>query len=200
MLASGLTTADGGVADYDGIAVGPALVYFPSDGSLLSCTKTGCSNSPSVLGGYADDLAADSTTLYGTDGDNIFACPLGNCTSAARVTLVDGLGDSDSIAVDKVNAYFSYDGAVGSCPLTGCASPTVLADHQVAPDDIATDGVNVYWTDTSDNMVRRCAIGGCGDSPTLIASGQSQPKGIALDDKAVYFTQLSGDAIVRVAK
>jgi hypothetical protein len=200
VLVSGLTTADGGPADYDGIAIGPSLVYFPNDGALRSCAKGGCSNSPTTLGGYADDLASDTNNLYGTNGDNVFMCPLGDCTNGSRVTLVSGLGGSDSIALDKVNAYFSYTTAVGSCPLTGCAKPTVLADNQLDPDDIATDGINVYWTDNTADTVLRCAVGGCDDKPTTLAQNQNQPKGIALDDKAVYWTQVSGNAIVRLAK
>ncbi|MGH7328881.1 MAG: hypothetical protein ACREJX_11085, partial [Polyangiaceae bacterium] len=200
VLVSGLTTADGGPVDYDGIAVGPALVYFASGGSLLACAKTGCSNSPSTLSGYADDLTTDSNNLYGTDGDDVFACPLGNCTDMTSVHLVSGLGDSDSIAVDKVNVYFTYAAAVGSCPLSGCAAPTVLADNQLGPDDIATDGVNVYWTDGTAGTVLRCAVGGCDDTPTTLAQNQDTPKGIAVDDTAVYWTTVDGDTIVRIAK
>ena len=200
-LVSGMTTADGGALDYDGIAVGPSLIYFPLGGSLRGCTKTGCGNSPSTLTvANADDLTSDANNLYGADGDDIFACPLGNCSDATRVQLVSNVSGSESVAVDTINVYFSYGGAVGSCPLTGCATPTVLADNQTGPDDVATDGVNVYWTDNSADVVLRCAVGGCADKPTVLAKDQHAPKGIALDANAVYWTQVSGDAIVRLAK
>jgi streptogramin lyase len=102
--------------------------------------------------------------------------------------------------VDATNVYFTYDGTVGSCPISGCSAPTVPADNLKDPNDIATDGITVYWTDQTDDTVLRCAVSGCNDAPTVIATNQNSPKGIAVDDTAVYWTQLSGDAIIRLAK
>ena len=200
-LVSGITAADGGVASNDGVAVGGGLVFFPINGSLLGCAIGGCGNSPTtVTSASADDLTTDSTNLYGTSGSTVFKCPLAGCSNVTRTSLVTGLSGGEGIAVDGTNVYFAYTGAVGSCPLTGCSTPTVLAANQTDPNDITSDGVNVYWTDATDNLVLRCSVSGCNGTPTIIAQNQAQPKGIGLDAKAVYWTQVTGDAIVRLAK
>ncbi len=201
VLVSGKVASDGGALDYDGIAVGPSLVYFPLGGSFQACAIAGCSNAPTTLtSAGADDLTADGTNVYGTSGGNVFKCPLAGCTGSTRVNLVTGLGSAESVAADQKNVYFTYTASVGSCPLAGCVAPTVLVTGQANPNDIVTDGVNVYWTDPGADTVSRCGVSGCNGTPTVLATSQSQPKGIAVDSTYVYWGQVSGDKIMRVVK
>ncbi len=80
----------------------------------------------------------------------------------------------------------------------------MLAASQSNPFFIATDGINVYWTNVgngpptaNDGTVMKCAVGGCGGAPTTIASAQSGPSGIAVDGTSVYWADYSGNAIMK---
>jgi hypothetical protein len=81
------------------------------------------------------------------------------------------------------NAYM--DARVLAVPITG-GTPTVLADHILTPNFLTSDGVNVYWTDTT-GQVSRCAVSGCNDTPSVVASLQAGLAGLVADGTNVYF-------------
>ena len=97
-------------------------------------------------------------------------------------------------------------GMILACAKSGCgATPTVLAGGLDAPIAIATDGINVYWTEvgpdylaggpvTGTGLVRKCAVTGCGNAPTDVATGLTSPGAIALDDANVYWTEMGTTA------
>src|SRR5262249_46578376 len=72
------------------------------------------------------------------------------------------------------------------------------------PDEIVSDGVNVYWTewvppamscDTGSNgRVVTCPVSDCAGGYRVLASGQYQPRGIAVDAKAVYWADFGSAA------
>jgi sugar lactone lactonase YvrE len=73
----------------------------------------------------------------------------------------------------------------GVAPLDGGAVATI-ASGQLTPRFLASDGVNVFWTDTTaGNVLQMNPDGG---EPIALASGQANPNGIATDGTNVYFT------------
>jgi hypothetical protein len=79
-------------------------------------------------------------------------------------------------------------GTVMKCAVGGCGgAPTLLANNQLQPYAIATDGINVYWT-TGVGNIMRCPVGGCGNAPVIIAHAQGNIGGVAVDATSVYWT------------
>jgi hypothetical protein len=85
-------------------------------------------------------------------------------------------------------------------------APVVLADNQVNPYGIATDGVWVYWTDLGDwidtsdpvGMVMKVPVGG--GTPTTLAASQARPALIAVDATSVYWTNEGTTSLGSVMK
>jgi len=74
-----------------------------------------------------------------------------------------------------------------------------LARHGLSsPEDIAVDGLNVYWTDIGTGTVASVPVGG--GTATPLAEGQSSPRRLALDDDYVYWTNELGAAVMRAPK
>jgi len=67
------------------------------------------------------------------------------------------------------------------------------------PGAIAVDATNVYWTNTTEGTVVKCAVAGCGGAPTILASGQSGLGAIATDGTSVYWTNGSDGTVMRCA-
>jgi hypothetical protein len=62
--------------------------------------------------------------------------------------------------------------------------PVAIATNQNAPNGLAVDANNVYWTTSDGNVVKAPIAGG---GPTVLASGQMFPWGIAVDATTVYW-------------
>jgi hypothetical protein len=203
-----------------GLAVFEGTFYWTEfTADLFVCSLAGCGSSQPTLwaAGYtpaALGVAVDASGVYwiAQAPDTLFTCPQGGCGGSPTVLMAGSnvVADSRQLALDADNVYFT-DGNPGigmilACPKSGCgANPTVLASGLDAPVAIATDGINVYWTETGSNftaagpvtgagLVRKCAVGGCGNSPTTLASGLDDPGGIALDDTDVYWTEAGAGA------
>ena len=198
------------------------FVYFNG----LECPSSGCgagANASKAGGGDrqtmgpADLYWAPSTETAGTTA--IMTCPLSGCAGTPRV-VVDQLADIDVLAADAINVYWIEHGGsvpppkgrILMCPVSGCASPVVVATDQPYPTSIATDGVNVYWTNlgtlrfsgfdggpAQPGGVMSCPVGGCGSGPTVAAESPAGAFSIALDAKSFYWIESRG-AIMRSAK
>ena len=205
-----------GAQGAEGLAVFQGTFYWTRfSAELYACPTAGCGSSKATLwsAGYSPcdvGVAVDASGIYWVANapDTLFSCPLGGC-GGAPTTLMAGspdVADLQQVALDANNVYFTDGnplelGMILACAKSGCGStPTVLASGLDAPIAIATDGINVYWTETGPNfvagapvtgvgLVRKCAVGGCGNAPTTVATGLTSPGALALDDANVYWTE-----------
>ena len=103
----------------------------------------------------------------------------------------------------------STDCAVGSCaagacvdnsPGVACQSTSVTRSPVTpnAPFDLASDGTNIYWTDTGDQAVESATLAGA--SQTFIVTGRPGLTGLAVDDSFIYFTDALQNTVSRVPK
>jgi hypothetical protein len=80
--------------------------------------------------------------------------------------------------------------------LGGCVPRTSLwLAGGVAPEDIAVDSANVYWTDLGDGSVRK--ISKAGGNAVVLAQSQQGPRRIAVQGAYVYWSNNLGGAIMR---
>ena len=200
----------------EGLAVFQGTFYWTKfSAELYACPTAGCGSSAAALwsAGYSPcdvGVAVDASGIYWVADapDTLFSCPLGGCGGAPTALMAGSadVADVRQVALDANNVYFTDGnplelGMILACAKSGCGSaPTVLARGLDAPIAIATDGINVYWTETGPNvaagasvtgvgLVRKCAVGGCGNAPTSVATGLTSPGAIALDDANVYWTE-----------
>jgi hypothetical protein len=199
-----------------GLAVFQQNFYWTEfSAELYACPIAGCGSSEATLwsAGFSPcdvGVAVDASGIYwvAQAPNTLFSCPLGGCAGAptALMAASPDVADVQQVALDANNVYFTDGnpielGMILACAKSGCGTtPTVLASGLDAPVAIATDGINVYWTETGPDfvggtsvagvgLVRKCAVGGCGNAPTNVATGLTSPGAIALDDANVYWTE-----------
>jgi hypothetical protein len=200
------------------VADGSLYVIPPYSCQLEACLTSGCATPPNLL--WSNDsgttltagqaVAADARDVYWTTMSMVMRCARGGCNGdptilVSRADVVWGLGP---IALDTSNVYFGHDnsyesgqrrdGEILACAKTGCAgSPRLVGPSPEGPSSLATDGINVYWTErdtslsygtTNDGLLRKCPVAGCGDGPTTMASGFGRPSTVAVDGDYVYWT------------
>ena len=81
------------------------------------------------------------------------------------------------------------------CAIGGCGgTPSAVASDAGTLDRIATDGLQVFFTDSTwlDGRLLACPVGGCIGAPTVLLSGLTYPSGIALDKATVYLSESPG--------
>jgi hypothetical protein len=148
-------------------------VYWSNaDGKIMRCSKTGCGGAPTNIKSTGQDvplqMVLDTNSIY------------------YFVWIAGSTGTT---------------GEIFSCAKSGCGdNPTVIASGLYYPAGLATDGISLYWTELSNagvsgqeqagsGLVRKCAVGGCGNSPATLASGLTFPRGIAVDDQYVFWVE-----------
>src|SRR5262249_57274193 len=89
--------------------------------------------------------------------------------------------DPASFASDSRNCGVCNHDCRGTTCDRGLCQTILLASGQ-APEAMAVDTTNVYWTG-----VMKCAIGGCNQTPTPV-SGTTGGVGVAVDPTPVFLT------------
>ncbi len=192
------------------IALDATRVYFTTSDAVLSIPLDGV-----VDGGAPTTLASaqGQSAGLGLEGKNIYWLQSAGhadvrtvSVSGGKVTTLTSKGgcltlsgscNGLGLTTDSKNVYWSSSvggsypvGSVFGMTLAGGTADELDTDQGVAA-DLASDGMNVYWTNYAPvgsgpaNSVVKAAVGG-GTQSTL-ATGQPQPRGIAVDATSVYW-------------
>jgi hypothetical protein len=143
---------------------------------------------------YWADTPFESTALH---SGFILSIPK---TGGEPVTLATGGEPYGLLVWDGLLYWTDLGGEILSVPVGGGA-PVTLSSSQTAPAAIATDGVNLYWTNVGNptslaGSIVRMTIGG-GQPVTLVSDGVT-PLGIAVDSTSVYWTDDGAGTIMRL--
>jgi hypothetical protein len=164
---------------------------------------------PSVDGPYA--VAVENGNVYFTTLFlTIFEwCGGSDCPLGTLNQLTSCQEGPRGIATDQTNVYWaelgspdgdaSGPGSIVTCGLAGCAggTATVYAPSEDGAFDLVVDPSAVYWTDTFSGLVRKCAIGGCGDEPTTLATDSPPLSGVAIDPTSIYWAEVASGNIIQ---
>jgi hypothetical protein len=196
-----------------GLALSPDKVYWAESGSgIFACPLSGCRGEPETFLQVAANtplygIALDKVDLFWVtlDTTQLYRCPLTGCNGAPSSVFSDPYQTiTRRIVLDATNVYFpglSKKAVPGiyACPKSGCPKQLApLATTLNWGSAIATDGINVYWTDFSvsdpatnfvpgNGLIMKCAVSGCANQPTVVASGLDWPEAIALDATSLYW-------------
>jgi hypothetical protein len=85
-------------------------------------------------------------------------------------------------------------------PACELANTTVLASAEDLPRAIAIDEAAVYWTNSGNSTLRRCAFSGCPEGPETLVTDAGTPFGIALDSTFFYWTESASGRVMAAPK
>jgi hypothetical protein len=124
------------------------------------------------------DGGAHTGVQNGAGGDAMLGSALDSSVAAV----------SDAGAADTTDAADASDAEslpipceAGSCP------PTVLVSLVTGMQGVAVDSTNVYFTDSLEGFIWKCAVGGCDDTPTLLSQSPLYPQAIVVQSGNVYW-------------
>jgi hypothetical protein len=172
---------------------------------------------PVLLASNVDVIAGmqvDSTGLYaavggsGSAGDSVVVSVQfdGGGSVLYSYGATQTLG---GLAIDGANVYYTNasDNTVDQVAKSGnpVPPPTVIAQAQNNPSQVAVDGSFVYWTTEGtsaasymDGTVMKVPIGG--GQVYQLAGSQAHPRGIAVDGTNVYWTNMGDGTVMKRPK
>jgi hypothetical protein len=181
-----------------------AVVYWFDGANVTSVGVRGGPLRPIMAGipaAYA--MAVDTDTVYVATGQSLLACANGQTCGTSPLTIsLDGAPTLVATEPDAANVYFANTEALYRCPSTGCPDPSFVnrwTGSQGSIGAMVADGNALYWTDSENGTVLKCAHGETCATPTTIASGLLVPRAIAVDDSYVYWTLGAGSVAVQRA-
>jgi hypothetical protein len=193
------TTAIGpGTPQPDTIAVDGLHLYFANlyagfagEASVGWLPKVGGANIPLDTGlTNASGVTVSAGIVYFTDDSGIWSMPVNQSTGTTLLLANQPTGQRyTNLATDDVNVYATdpFGGAVTAVSIaTGAMTP--LATGQESPEAIVTDGVNVYWIDSTPAIMQQPVVGG-----TITPIVPLGVEGLATDGVNVYFADVSGN-------
>jgi hypothetical protein len=174
----------------------PADVVHGNPGQVGSLDLGTGARQTYVTTGAPVDLAVDGTTLYWVDSSTqqVLSTPL-----AGGVTLtVPAQGTPVSLSQDATHVYWStQEGILGVAakPLSA-STTTYVAPGDPDPNDVASDGVNLYWAVYNNGSGQRGGVKRmplAGGVATTLYSGTAVSQ-LELSGACVYFTSFNGSA------
>ncbi len=170
-----------------------------------SCGGGICTNSACGVAVVRDNiaklngLAVDDASLYFTDADKVFSCPLDACTTPPKQLAAMIAYDAQKISVDSGFIYFesapnqaTQRPNIYRCPIAGCPNP---------PTSIAADGLNgirsfltfqkSMYANLGGSGINRvdCSSGACSAGTLVVTRPVEQ---FAVDAQRVYFNDTTG--------
>jgi hypothetical protein len=177
----GSASTAGGVWDYE--FTQQNITYLAGRGGKICATllSTGCATVVYATDDAGGTLWTTSFTPYQT------GCSAGVGT---QTMLVTGVGIA-GLAMDATFAYWTdgiMSGSVAKVPVDGGA-PTVLAQQQAMPSDVAVDPLYVYWINQGGSAGSGAVMKAQHDgaTPTILASGRVAPRGLFITATDVYW-------------
>jgi hypothetical protein len=106
-----------------------------------------------------------------------------------------------SLAIDASSVYWTENTIGGVYKVAKAGGPlgTIKAADNVGGSAwfVATDGVNVYWTDRTDNYIGFAGVNGGASGKLAVDAASSQPYGIATNGAFVYWADFGSGSIWR---
>lgn len=204
-----------GSADGNGSA---AMFHMPcgitTDGTNLYVTDTGNSTIRKVVitSGAVTTLAGSAQVLGGTDGSGStarFSYPVGITTDGSSLFVTD----TNNYTIRKVSiSTGNVTTIAGSLGIQGSSDGTGTTAQFIYPKGIATDGVNLFVADTSNQLIRKIEINtgvvttlagvagifGATDGISTMANFDG-PTGITISGGTLYITDAGSDKIRKIA-
>jgi len=170
-----------------------------SNHNVTSCSKTQCDGGMPLtrnlqLGPHAVRL--DEKNVYwsvfdGADGA-IRMCPKTGCPDGGAITVVADAKQVRGLVIsgDRLLWTELASGLVRTCLRHDCSNPTVIADGQLGPRDLAWDGCTAYWAndDLDAGSIMRSSRPNWGSPPVPVALGERGPSSLSIDQDHVYWT------------
>jgi hypothetical protein len=203
------TLASAGASGFaDGIAidkVGGNNIYWANNGGgsytiflySLSAGTNSAVRGP-IANGNIGGIVADNTT-WSYDEPTLSRTIAGQINTVIEQSLNNPTrlaGPAAGYAYYAVHGNGTGNGSIhrGKTDASGFAT---LASSLQGPSYIATDGVNVYWTDTVEGALYRMPV--AGGTPFALAR-QSGVQALTVDATYVYFLNYSANQVLRVPK
>lgn len=173
-----------------------AFLLVMSASALAACSALlGLPDAQDDIASLPGNDASAETALPTTDG----ALPIEDGGAIGDGAVVDApvpacLADA-SFTVDPANCgRCGHDCLGGACVANVC-QPSLLANGQGGPFDLAVDDTSIYWTNNSANEIVRANKTDGGARTALANSGVTAPWGMAIDGSNVYWANHAfGDA------
>jgi len=166
-------------------SAGTSSAGTSSEGGGVSSTggsSTGTGGSPA---GCACS-AINGTACCGGGLCDAFAAPGAGTTGGSLEILTSG-AQANCLAIDSTYVYWSdARGAILKVPIAGGAASMVTPCLGEAPQGIAVDSENVYFTIPNSGFVMKAALDG--GIPAALASSESDPYTLAIDSQYAYWT------------
>jgi hypothetical protein len=194
------------------IAAGSSTAFLIDDSSNLdSCAADGCSLMPTLYFGTLDggdavtssirSILSDSSTLYFTDGESIYSCPVASTCSSPSVLLVKTSAFIGYLAVSAGEVFYvdgaSYPMRLRAVPVAGGGRPRVVCKDTPlnalsGVTALVASGGYVYLTTSNDpTSIYSCPTSASDADLAVFARGDGL-YGLAADETSLYWAEGSG--------
>jgi len=184
--AAGASTSAAAATSAGGSTGGTTSTTSSGSGSTSSGgpgSNSGASSSSSTGGGAG---ATTGGTAFDGGLCNSLAGPENPSGADGGITALTAGASANCVTVDSTYIYWSdARGAILKIPISGGASEAVTPCLSNAPQGIAVDSANVYFTIPATGFVMRADLKS--GAPVAIASGEPSPSVLAIDSQYAYW-------------